>query len=714
MNISKVQNLSFKRALRESEIEDYKKTLKEGREAIGADGKNILIVPDTSLPTSNKSIIGNLSDEKALEFADFMKTYLGINAIEYLPQGDFQEDSHDFNPYDSTTLTYPKHLINLESFTKKEFGELLKPDEIKTNNKFEGTGRSEIPFKEVYEENSDFNKTLKVAYSRFNKTNPLWQEYLDYRKENDENIIPRVLFLNLVKEHGEYRTANWPEPDSTLFKDVDETKKNRLEELKTKYKDQIDFYAFEQFFAHKNLKYSKEKLNKMGLELVGDCPIRFSEDEMWANPDACSKDIFIGKPSWKINALDFQNMFDKNGEPLPSMQLLGKKFKKTLRDYDSVRIDCGWCYIQPSLYDGKTQEKKYINTEKNKFGDTIVNYFEKLAKEVKGEDYDLSKIMYEVEVGGGDDFYAVDRKKGVIEPLENRTQIFTTVHTDLDPDTKWGTMQAYTLLGVNRNDMLLGTGNHDYAPLRDLQKGEEQLTDREIEKLNKHFYRYFNYRENFDNKEDLAKGKRAEVALAKNQMHFFYDVFGWKLNDKEKNKELTRAYYGTKINENYKDEYLNSLKDGTGYNPMESLKIAFMNNIYDTHRKENSELYNKIVKYSEILKAEEGEMLEEPASTAPATDPIKNGENETNVTPKTDEQPTKTEGAGETGKTENKNTEQEKDKPENGTTKEKEKIKNENKFSPYVIVGTIVAGLMAAGAFIHSKFKKKPEKKEKV
>ena len=69
MKITKAQNLSFKRALKESEIAGYTKTLNEARKVLGANGKNILIVPDTSLPVSSKSAIGNMSDKDALEFA---------------------------------------------------------------------------------------------------------------------------------------------------------------------------------------------------------------------------------------------------------------------------------------------------------------------------------------------------------------------------------------------------------------------------------------------------------------------------------------------------------------------------------------------------------------------------------------------------------------------------------------------------------------------
>ena len=680
MKADPINKISFKRALRESEIADYTKTLREARSILGADGKNVLIVPDTSLPTTNKSIIGHLGDEKALEFAEFMKTYLGINAIEHLPQGDFHENSGHFNPYNATSLTYPKHLINLENFTKEEFGSLLKPEEIETNNKSEGTGKSTIDFREVYNKNSNFNNSIKLAFSRFDENNPLWDEYKNYRKENNENIIPRVLFSELAEKYHNHEPSNWDEPDATLFKDVDETKKKRLEELKEEYREQIDLYAFGQFFANKNLKYAKEKLNEKGIDLIGDCPIRFSRDEIWANPEACSKELTVGQGSWDIKALDYENLFDEDGNPMPSMQLLGKKFSKMLKDYDGIRIDCGWCYVQPTLYNQKG-ERTYINNEKNFLGDKIIKYFEKLAKEIKGEDYDLSKIMYETEVGEYDDFFGFDPKGGVIAPLRDRVQIFTTTYASKD----WGTLKNYKRRGIKNNELLLGTGNHDTSPINNFSKKEETLSDSEIKSLNEMYENYFNYRTEFKTKEDLIKAKRAEVALAKNQMHLFYDVFGWKLSEEDKHR-LVDSYYKTKINQDFKKEYLDSLKAGTGYNPMESIKIAFLkggNHVY--HKK----LYDKVSKYSEILKAGEGEMLGEE---------IKIKEKES---PK----------AVDTKKEKPQEKIQKPEKPKEETKKPENKPEEKKRTSPYMIFGAITLGLVTIGSLIYSKFKKKPEQK---
>ena len=71
----------------------------------------------------------------------------------------------------------------------EQLKKILNIIEIETNNKSEGTGKSTIDFREVYNKNSNFNNSIKLAFSRFDENNPLWDEYKNYRKENDENII---------------------------------------------------------------------------------------------------------------------------------------------------------------------------------------------------------------------------------------------------------------------------------------------------------------------------------------------------------------------------------------------------------------------------------------------------------------------------------------------------------------------------------------------
>ena len=85
-------SFAFKRALKPEEIADYTDVMARAREKLGANGKNILYVPDVSLPQKNTTGVGNFGDPKALEYFDLMKTYLGINTVLTTPQGAYYVD----------------------------------------------------------------------------------------------------------------------------------------------------------------------------------------------------------------------------------------------------------------------------------------------------------------------------------------------------------------------------------------------------------------------------------------------------------------------------------------------------------------------------------------------------------------------------------------------------------------------------------------------
>ena len=69
--------------------------------------------------------------------------------------------------------------------------------------------------------------------------------------------------------------------------------------------DDLKFFKFKQFLAQKHLEIGKKELNKKGIKLCGDCPLRFSDDEVRAFPRAFKKNATMGIHSWNIPSLDF-------------------------------------------------------------------------------------------------------------------------------------------------------------------------------------------------------------------------------------------------------------------------------------------------------------------------------------------------------------------------------------------------------------------------
>ena len=108
---------SFGRALTNQELLEYKETLVEAKEKIGNNGKSVLIVHDACLPQSadRNTGVGTLSAKKSLQFFDFMKNYLNINAVEILPAGEVSpyQDGKFFCAYNSSAFSLSSSRIFL-------------------------------------------------------------------------------------------------------------------------------------------------------------------------------------------------------------------------------------------------------------------------------------------------------------------------------------------------------------------------------------------------------------------------------------------------------------------------------------------------------------------------------------------------------------------------------------------------------------------------
>ena len=290
--------ISFKRALRKEEVRDYTETLNNAKAIAGQTGKSILIVHDACLPQRPElnTGMGSLAANDSLKFFETMKTYLGINTVEILPQGPIKPKKGLYCAYSSSALPLGNHVISPELLMGKEFENLI------TNNELASVVKSNsIPDKEsrvnypnVMDNDSAFERLLQKAFERFKKldeNNHLKQEFAGYVSENND----------------------WMEPLAKQEKNTDPT-----------------FFKFKQFLADRHLKIAKEKLNNLGLKLC--------------------------VPSWELPALDYDTILNPESA---SYNLLKKKVQLNAKRGDTIRFDVSWAYITPKLTPiGGQSEKK--------------------------------------------------------------------------------------------------------------------------------------------------------------------------------------------------------------------------------------------------------------------------------------------------------------------------------------------------------------------
>ncbi len=622
---------------------------------------------------NNKTGVGNLSSKQASEFFDIANTYFHVNHIQLLPTGEIEPRitkpeielaakenraiKQFYCNYSSSSMSLGTHQTNLELLTRPEGGNLLSKEDldavVKANNapsdyvNYENVVGKEIDQngKTIFEE-SPHNKALRKAFDNLQtSTDPkaieLKAKFENYKKTEADRLGPKAFFSVLEKEHGTSNWKEWDELDRNLpLPDTDENKViERVAQINKNYAKDIELYKFQQFVADEHLAHGKKMLNDKGQKLILDCPIGFSKDEVWANQGAFKKDAYIGNPDWKLPALDYDKIHNSDGSLGEAGKLLEKKFEFSYKRADAVRFDVGWAYVKPIiLHPVKQDEAEKIlphlpndnEAIKEHYGveyfhekgsqnlytvqrydlkDNVIKIAENTAKKVKGNDFDLNNLSYEV-AAGIKEFtafnWANNQNPEIIDPLKGRNLIFSTEYMS----DGWGSVDFFTNKArIHPDNLTIGVANHDPIPLRQLAEGigEHNQKSNHLKPLSE-FLKIS--QEKLNDPKEFAKAKFAELFTgAKNHMFFYMDVLGRKerFDCQEGN---TSKNYRYKITDSFEKNYHEALQDGHGFNLMDALGKAFKAKRLD---EKHPELYKKIIDFSNIL-SEKGAKTEKEAN----------------------------------------------------------------------------------------------------
>ena len=588
----------FGRSLTSEELIEYKKTLSEAKEKVGNDGKSILIVHDACLPQSadRNTGVGTLGAKKSLQFFDFMKNYLGINSVEILPSGEVApyQDGRFFCAYNSSALSLSPHQINLELLTTPEYGNLISQDDIAKVVNANTMDKKEflVNFENVVNKNSPFDEVLKKAFLKFRANNcpsEIRREFFKYVNENKDWLEPKGLFLALSDEYRHPYWRNWSAQDKDLLIDKRGFAQTRKNLLLTKYREKIEFYYFKQFLADKHLVYARKNLNEKGLKLIGDCLISFSEDERWAYQAAFNHRYSVG---WGLPALRYDSILD---EKSPASALLKKKVQLFAKRYDSIRFDVSWAYVKPNLTPCDSKDVPYpYDTD---FGSKLLDRIDDYVREVKGQDFDVKELIHEFDASPEVFPMTETTPNGQRwrAPLMDRTKALGTTYMSQD----WGQNQHYLYLNDGKPNFVLGAGNHDPQPLRQIAYGMPDINGevykpRQVDYLSDFFRVDKNV---LENPIEFIKAKFAELLTAKNNQFFYIDVFG---EERRFDSQIqnTPENYRLKLPENFERHYFNAVESGHGFNPMDALAKVFKQKGLDLS---HQDLYARIIKYRDIL-----------------------------------------------------------------------------------------------------------------
>ncbi len=685
---------SFGKALTTNQQKGFTDVVKRGKKALNIEGGiSLLKIDASSLPRKDEEDtgVGKLYSKEAAQFLRTMKIYTDMNAIKDFPQGQItKQRTGYFGAYNRSALSLGEDKINLFALTQDNYANLLNksdimpfvysnngnPDLINYENELGLSDMNEAPiskgslpdyFYNVHNakdkrrvlmgyKNDPYRQKgpLYIAFENFKKldeNHPLKQEYRDFYRSNQavdyNDMYTRLAIAPFVKEGsisyltgetGDFGQDEIWSSGADFFRNFDVNpdslseeerrkyylKKEKYEVIKQEYKDEIDYFKFKQFIAHKQLKDSKEALNKQGIKLFSDSLIGFSHWETFVYPDA-----FMKGAGGRMG-LPVLNYFEIQNPESPAYKLLEQKFKYNLDNYDGVRMDVGWSYIN-TVYQINGQDRfKWL-------GDSVTRMFEKWAKEVKGPDWDLRNIVYEFDNAGELKPFVMENKgkpeqtpTRPIYELENLPgmAVFTTEyeHNDINRNGA-GWMNSHFLqnnVHLNPDKYILGTNNHDGTPLKILSTAQDSKYQNTRNKNVGALMRiYNNYNAfNFEDAKKFMKAKFGELFTTKNQFLFFMDVFGKSQRvDSHNGNGWGENDWGTedfrkRLSKNPEKEYHRALQDGWGFNLPNSLALAMEakdNNSYGEflRNEDNKRTYNELRAYGAYIADNRDNILSE-------------------------------------------------------------------------------------------------------
>ncbi|MBQ7287389.1 MAG: 4-alpha-glucanotransferase, partial [Candidatus Gastranaerophilales bacterium] len=260
---------------------EYKKTISEALNVLGK--KNLaLILQGVSFPShaNENTGFGTYNSQGARELFDYVKDI--FSAVQLGPCG--KTKLSDSSPYTGTVFSKNPLFINLKELTTAKWDKILSQktlDKIIEANPNKGTNRAayvyasenvECAFEEVYKNfKKNASKNLKKEYEAFKKENAFWL---------DKDALYEALS---VENNSDY----WPqwnnELDRNLFNTTDTKKaEKRIKEVSKKYENIIEKYKLQQFIVQKQSNETLEYCKKLGLKLIADRQVAFSDRDNWA------------------------------------------------------------------------------------------------------------------------------------------------------------------------------------------------------------------------------------------------------------------------------------------------------------------------------------------------------------------------------------------------------------------------------------------------
>ncbi|MBR1616720.1 4-alpha-glucanotransferase [bacterium] len=268
----------------------------------------------------------------------------------------------DSSPYTGTVFSKNPLFINLQELTTPVWDRILSQktlDKIIEMNPNKNTSKAAYVYaiENLELAANEFYKNFKKHASK-----TLKQEFEAFKKENAYWLDKDALYEALTVENNSDYWPQWQsELDRTLFNPKDAKKaEKRIKELEKKYSDVIEKYKLEQFIVQKQSDRTLEYTKKLGIKLIADRQVAFSDRDNWAYQSLFLEGWCLGCPpdyfskdgqAWGFSVVNPEKLFNKDGSLGEAGVLLKKLYTKMFKENPGgVRIDHTVGLIDPWVY----------------------------------------------------------------------------------------------------------------------------------------------------------------------------------------------------------------------------------------------------------------------------------------------------------------------------------------------------------------------------
>ena len=304
---------------------------------------------------------GSSNSNAAKKLMDFLSGV--FTDVQLGPSG--KTKSIDASPYTGTIFSNNPLFIDLEQLTTDEWFNILSVEtynKITENNPNKDTNKTAYSY--IFNEQE---KALKEAFENFKKLDnaELKSKFKEYKEKNKFWLEKDSLYEALIIENGNDYWPMWEsETDKCLFNPQNDEQKvqyeKRIEELKEKYADVIEYYSFCQFVISVQNEKTREYAQSRGLKMIADRQVAFSDRDNWAYQAYFLKGWCLGCPpdyfsedgqAWGFPVMDPEKLFNPDGSLGEGGLLMKELYKKMFTENPGgVRIDHMVGLIDPWVY----------------------------------------------------------------------------------------------------------------------------------------------------------------------------------------------------------------------------------------------------------------------------------------------------------------------------------------------------------------------------